>query len=162
MRALFTRVQTQLKPISDESRKMDGCEKVSGELIVSGGDPSEILEPAKASLDDVSAFVGALVEAVERDSIGFVGNDWFGANFDDLRAKAVAVISFISEERVHSWRESQNSRSGGNIGVLTWRQKKRDGSAKRIAQRMDFGCTSAARTTDRLTALPPFPPEAQR
>jgi hypothetical protein len=27
---------------------------------------------------------------------------------------------------------------------------------------MDFGCTPAARSTDRLTALPPFPPEAQR
>jgi hypothetical protein len=141
---------------------MDGGEKVSGELIVSGGDPSEILEPAKASLDDVSAFVGAFVEAMERDSIRFVGNDWFGANFDDLRAKTIAVISFIREECVHSWRESQNSGSGGDIGVLAWRQKKRDGSTKRIAQRMDFGCAPAARTTDRLTALPPFPPEAQR
>ena len=48
---------------------MDGCEKVSGELIVSGGDPSEILEPAKASLDDVSAFVGTFVEAMERNAI---------------------------------------------------------------------------------------------
>ena len=141
---------------------MDGCEKVSGELIVSGGDPSEILEPAKASLDDVSAFVGTFVEAMEHNAIRFVGNDWFGTNFDDLSAKAVAVISFVSEESVHSWRESQNGRSGGNIGVLAWRQKKRNGSAKRIAQRMDFGCTPAARSTDRLTALPPFPPEAQR
>ena len=102
------------------------------------------------------------IKAMERNSIRFVGNDWFSANFDDLGAKAVAVISFISEERVHSWRESQNSRSGGNIGVLAWRQKKRDGSAKRITQRMDFGCTPATRATDRLTALPPFPPEAQR
>lgn len=141
---------------------MDACEKVSGELIVSGCDPSEILKPAEASLDDVSAFVGAFVEAMERNSIRFVGNDWFGANFDDLGAKAVAVISFVREESVHSWRERQNSRSGSNVRVLAWRQKKRDGSAKRIAQRMDFGCAPAARTTDRLTALPPFPPEAQR
>ena len=141
---------------------MDAREKVSGELIVTGGDPSEILEPAKASLDDVSSFVGAFVEAMEHDSIRFIGNDWFGANFDDLGTKAIAVISFVSEESVHRWREGQNSRGGGNIGVLAWRQKKRDGSAKWITQRMDFGCTPAARTTDSLTALPPFPPEAQR
>lgn len=141
---------------------MDACEKVSGELIVSSCDASKILEPAEATLDDVSAFVGAFVEAMERNSIRFVGNDWFGTNFDDLSAKAVAVITFVREQSVHSWRESQNSRSGRNIRILAWRQNKRDRSAKWIAQRMDFGCTPAARTTDRLIALPPFPPEAQR
>ena len=141
---------------------MDGCEKVSGELIVTGGDPSEILEPAKASLDDVSAFVGAFVEGMEGDTIGLVGNDRSGAGFDDLGAKAIAVISFIGKEGAHCWRESQNSRSGSNVRVLARGQMKRDRPAKRIAQRMDFGCAPAARTTDRLTALPPFPPEAQR
>jgi hypothetical protein len=101
-----------------------------------------------------SAFVGTLVEAMERNSIRFVGNDWFGADFDDLGAKAVAVISFVREEGVHSWRLSQNNRSGSNVRILAWRQMKRDGSAERITQRMDFGCTPAARTTNRLIALP--------
>ena len=91
---------------------MDGCEKVSGELIVSGGDPSEIFEPAKASLDDVSAFVGAFVEPMERNSIRFVGNDWFGATFDDLGAKAVAVISFVLAREPKQQERRQYRRPG--------------------------------------------------
>jgi hypothetical protein len=141
---------------------MDACKKVSSELVVSRGDPPEILEPAEAPLDDVSAFVGSFVEAMERNSIGLVGNNWSGASFYDLRAKAVAVISFVREESFHGWRDSQNSRSSSNVRVLTLGQMKRDGPAKRIAQCMDFGRASAARTADRLTAFPPFPPEAQR
>ena len=141
---------------------MDACEKVSGELVVSGGNPPEVLEPTEASLDDVSAFVGTFIEAMERNTIGFVGNDRFGSGFDDLGAKAVAVISFVREKSAHGWRESQNSRSSSNVRVLALCQMERDRPAQRIAQCMDFGRASASRTADRLTALPPFPPEAQR
>jgi hypothetical protein len=47
---------------------MDGCEEISGEFVVASGYAPEILEPAEASLDDVSAFVGAFVEMMQTPS----------------------------------------------------------------------------------------------
>ena len=99
---------------------------------------------------------------MDSDAIGLVGNDGLGAAFDDLRAQVVAVVSFVCEQSAHVRRERQNIGSGGDIGVLSRCQMKNDRPAERVAQRMDFGCASAARATDRLIAFPPFPPEAQR
>jgi hypothetical protein len=51
---------------------------------------------------------------------------------------------------------------GDAIGDLASGQKKSDRTAITIGQGVDFGCATAARASDRLAPLPPFPPEAQR
>jgi hypothetical protein len=137
-------------------------EEISREFVVAGGNASEILEPAKAAFDDIAPAVGLFVKAMDTDSIGFVGDYWLGAAFDDLRAQVVAVISFVGEQGAHVWRERQNVGRSSNVGILTRRQMKDHRPAKWVAQRMDFGRASAAGATDRLVAFPPFPPEAQR
>ena len=48
------RAQTQSDPIGNEGCEHNGGEKVAGELVISGGDAPEILEPAEAALDDVA------------------------------------------------------------------------------------------------------------
>lgn len=53
---------------------MNSGQEIPGELVVSGGDTAEVFEPAKAALDDISAFVGAFVEAMDDDAVRFVGN----------------------------------------------------------------------------------------
>ena len=141
---------------------MNSGEEISGELVVSGGDAAEVLEPAEAALDDVSAFVGALVEAMDDDTVGFVGDDGLGAATNDFAAKVVAVIRFVGEERAHGRRERQNIGRRRDIGILAWGQMQDDRPAKRIAQRMDFCRTASPRAADFLIVLPPFPPEAHR
>ena len=54
---------------------MKGSQEVSGELVIASGDPAKILEAAKAALDDVAALVGPLVERMDDNAIGFVGNN---------------------------------------------------------------------------------------
>ena len=141
---------------------MNSGEEIARELVVSSGDPAEILETAEAALDDVSCLVGPLVEGVDDDAVGFVGNDRLCAAFDDVSPQFVAVIAFVGDERAHGWREGQNIGRGGNVGVLAGGQMKGDRPAERIAQAMDFGRAPAARAADGLILLPPFPPEAQR
>ena len=141
---------------------MNSGQEIPGELVVSCGDTPEVLEPAKAAFDDISAFVGALVETMDDDTIGFIGDDGLGAATNNFGAKVVAVISLVAEERAHGWRERQNIRRGSDIGVLSWGQMKNDWPAERIAQRMDFCRAASARAADCLIVLPPFPPEAQR
>ena len=141
---------------------MNGGQEITGELVVSGGYAAEVLEPAEAALDDVSAFVGAFVEAMEDDPVGFIGNDGLGAATDDFGAKVVAVIPFVGKERAHGRRERQNIGRRRDIGVLAWGQMQDNRPAERIAQRMDFCRAASARAADCLIVLPPFPPEAHR
>ncbi len=141
---------------------MNSSQEIPGELIVSGSDAPEVLEPAKAALDDISAFVGAFVEAMDDDTVGFIGNDRLGAATNDFAAKIVAVIPFVSEERAHGRSERQNVGRRRDIGILAWGQMQDDRPAERIAQRMDFCGAASARAADCLIVLPPFPPEAHR
>ena len=141
---------------------MNSGEKVSCEFVVAGGNAAEILEPAKTALYDVASSVGLFVEAMERNAVGFIGDDGLGAPFDDLRSEVIAIIAFVAEQSVHFRRERQNCGGRGDVGVLALRQMENYRPAKRIAQRMDFCRAPATRPADRLIALPPFPPEAQR
>ncbi len=141
---------------------MNSGQKIPGELVISRGDAPEVLEPAKAAFDDISAFVGALVEAVDDNPVGFIGDYGLGAATGDFSAKVVAIIAFVGEERAHGWGECQNIGRSSDIGILAWGQMKDDWPAERIAQRMDFCRAASARAADCLIVLPPFPPEAHR
>jgi hypothetical protein len=141
---------------------MNSSQEIPGELIISGSDAAEVLEPAKAALDDISAFVGAFVETMDDDTVGFIGDDRLSAATNDFAAKIVAVIPFVSEERAHGRSERQNVGRRRDIGILAWGQMQDDRPAERIAQRMDFCGAASARAADCLIVLPPFPPEAHR
>ena len=141
---------------------MNSGQEIAGELVVSGRDAAEVLKPTKAALDDVSAFIGTLVEGMDDDAVGFVGNDGLGAATYDFAAKVVAVIPFVAQERAHGRRERENIWRRRDIGILAWCQMQDDRPAERIAQRMDFCRAAASRAADGLIVLPPFPPEAHR
>src|SRR3954468_24180409 len=141
---------------------MNSGQEIAGELVVSSRDAAEVLQPTKAALDDVSALVGTLVEGMDDDAVGFVGDDGVGAATHDFAAKVVAVIPFVAEERAHGRRERQNIWSRRYIGILAWGQMQDNRPAERIAQRMDFCRAAASRAADCLIVLPPFPPEAHR
>ena len=141
---------------------MNSGQEIPSELVISCGDATEVLEPAKAALDDISAFVGAFVEGMDDDTVRFVGNDGLGAVTGDFGAKVVAVVSFVCEKRAHGWSERQNIGRSSDVGILARGQMQDDRSAKRIAQRMDFCRTASPRAADCLIVLPPFPPEAHR
>ena len=150
-----------IERICDESGEMNSGQEVPSELIVSGGDASEVFEPALAALDDISAFVGTLVEAMDDDTVGFAGDYGLGAATSNFSAKALAVIAIVDGERANGWRERQNIGRSSDMCILARGQMKDDRPAERIAQRSDFCRSATARAADRLIVLPPFPPEAQ-
>ncbi|APO50260.1 hypothetical protein BRDID11004_67350 [Bradyrhizobium diazoefficiens] len=71
---------------------MNSGQKITGELVISRGDAPEVLEPAKAAFDDISSFVGAFVEAMDDDTVRFIGDYGLGATTNDCAAKLVAII----------------------------------------------------------------------
>jgi hypothetical protein len=138
------RVQTQLNPISDEGRDLDGGEEVASELVISGGDTPEIFKPAEAALDDVASLVGAFVEAMEGYSVGLVRYDRFCAAINDVGAEVIAVITLVGDEGTHGRGERQQGRCGDNVCVLAGSEMKCAGPTVRIAQCVDFRGASAA------------------
>ena len=141
---------------------MNSSQEIPGELVVSGGYTAEVLKPAEAALDDIPAFVGAFVEAMDDDTVRFIGDDGLGTATNDFAAKVVAVIAFVGEERAHGRRERQNIGRRHDIGILALGQMQDNRPTERIAQRMDFCRAASARAADCLIVLPPFPPEAHR
>ncbi|MET4279130.1 hypothetical protein ABIB68_007333 [Bradyrhizobium sp. F1.2.2] len=95
-------------------RRAEQRPRNSGELVVSCGDAAEVLEPAKAAFDDISASVGAFVETMNDDTVGFIGNDALGTATSDFGAKVVPVVPFVCEKR-----ERQNIGRGSDVGILT-------------------------------------------
>lgn len=141
---------------------MNCGEEVACKFVVSCSDTPKILQSAEAALDDVAPPVGSLVEAVQGDPVGLVGNDRPRSDAEDQRAERIAIVAFVGEERAHRRCECQHIGRSGNVGVLAWRQMDGAGPAEWIAQRMDFRGTPTARASDRLGMLPPFPPLAER
>ena len=46
-------------PIGDGGSEVDGCQEVSGKVVVASCDTPEILEPAETALDKIAPSVGA-------------------------------------------------------------------------------------------------------
>src|ERR1700720_654771 len=97
---------------------MNSGQEIPGELVISGGDAAEVLEPAKAAFDDISAFVGAFVEAMDDNTVRFIGDYGLGAATNNFAAKVVAVIPFVGEQRAHGGREHPILTFRG--GALPW------------------------------------------
>ena len=64
----------------------------------------------------------------------------------------VGVVSLVPDQRLRLDIVKQRPRAG-QIVSLAWREPQRNGVAKGIDERMDFGGQSAAGSTDRLFAV---------
>lgn len=123
---------------------MNSGQEVSGKFVVTSSDPTKILEPAEAALNDVAALVGPFVEAMEGNAVGSVRNDRLCAAIDDFGTQSVTVISFIADECGHGRRKRQDLGCGRDVVLLTGCEMKGYRPAKWVAQGMDFGCATAA------------------
>lgn len=57
----------------DERGELNSGQEIPAELVISCGDAAQVIEPAKAASDDISASVDAFVEAMNDDTVGFIG-----------------------------------------------------------------------------------------
>jgi hypothetical protein len=69
------RVQTQSNPEGEDGSEGDGGQEIASEFVVTGCNPSEVLEPAEGVLDKVSRPVAGLVEWDLALAVGFPWDD---------------------------------------------------------------------------------------
>ena len=82
------RLQTQIGPPEDDSRKSDGSGEVCRKLVIADGDTAPVLEPAKHSFDEVAQLVSCGIERMDTLARGIVRDDRHRPAFgqDDLPA----------------------------------------------------------------------------
>jgi hypothetical protein len=71
--------------------------EISGELVVSGRDASEVLEATEGVLDAVTLPVGLPVEGEGLLTVRLVGNDGFGAARAEPLPQFCAVVGSVAE-----------------------------------------------------------------
>lgn len=141
---------------------MDGCGVVGCELVVSGGDAAEVLEPAEHALDEIAALVGFGVEGVMSLAGGVVGDHRQRAALDQEAADGVAVVSGVGSQAVGRLDGGDQVDGGAGVAELTGGDGQGDRPALPIDQGVDLRRASATRAAYGLGLRPPFPPAAQR
>ena len=76
--------------------------EVPGEAVVAGGDPAEVLEPAKHAFDRVAVSVKVWRETVFPDPIGFRRDVGGRAHGFDLPTDGVAVVTLVAVDEFGS------------------------------------------------------------
>ena len=133
-----------------------------GVSVVSCGDAAEVLQAAEHALDGVAGAVEDRREAVFPAPVGLGRDVGHCATLLHLTADRVAIVTLVAMEDAGGRHLLQQDRSRRAIRDVPAGKKKGDESAIAVGQRMDLGRAPAARATDGLVALPPFPPDAER
>ena len=68
------------------------------ELVIACRNAPEVLQPAKAALDDIAAFVGFLIMADFLFAVGFAWDDRLDAALLEKGADCIGIVAFVGEE----------------------------------------------------------------
>lgn len=145
------------KPRRSES---DSGQEVPRELVVSGGDGSEMFDLVEEALDEVTLSVDFWLDGPLDLTVALGGDVWPRAVLDDEIEDGAGVIAAIGDGVV-CWAQSVEERLNGSlVGGLAGAQHEPQRQPARIDHDMDFGAQSASRSSDGVIRAPFFPPAA--
>ena len=137
-------------------------EKVCGVSVISRRYAPEVLQAAEHPFDGVSPSIKERREAVLPLAVGLGRDVGDRAALLDLGADRVRVVTLVRVQDLAGRKPRQKFRAGCAINDLAAGECERERTALCVRQRMDFGRPPAARASNRLAFLPPFPPAAER
>ena len=141
---------------------MDGCKEVGCQFVIACRYAPEVLEPSEHALDRVAGSVKHWAEARFPAPID-LGRDVRGrAAILDRLAHAVGVIAAIGKHQRAIRDQVKEQFRRATVGRLAAGQREAERPSEFVGERVDLGRAAAAADADRLRALPPFPPAAQR
>lgn len=112
--------------------------------------------------DDVASFVGCFVERMKVLARGVLSDDRRGPASRQERAKGIAVVGGIGEQRRRRRQPFDQSGGGANVVSISTGQLEPDDPAIAVDDGVDFRGASASALADGLSVGPPFPPAAHR
>jgi len=121
------------------------------------GYPSVFLQLAEVVFDQVSPFVGFLVEGCGKLSIGFRRYDWDDVAFQQVISQPIRVESPVSQQ-MSGGKVADQLIGFAQVMCLSGHQAEINKIAERIGQGQNFRCYASAGTPDGLAKSPPFAP----
>ena len=150
------------KPVRQHGDETQCGEKISRELVVTGGDTPPILEAAEATLNYVATLVGLLVVADAFLAIGFAGDDCLDPTFFKEATKRIGIVPLVCYQFGDAVDQAHAGFGHNAVSRVARRQYKYPWTAPIIDNRMDLAVPTAFGDAYRLRLGPPLPPLAQR
>ena len=138
----------------------DGCEEVSRELVVAGGDPTEVLELVEEALDEVAVPVELAVDDASDTDVALGGNVGSGAGGLDQCDDGAGEVATVGDDIAGKRHVFNERRQGCLVGGLAGRQQQADRQTPTVDDGVDLGAQSPTRAADGVIRAPLFPPAA--
>lgn len=159
----LARVWTRSAPEGDDGGERDGRGVVAGQLVVAGGDTTEILEAIEGGLDAPAFAVAALVVADLPLAAALAWDDRRDALSPQVGSEPIGVVALVGGQATDPTGSlSEHGWGGGNVAGVARRQQEDAGAAEDIGEDVDLGRLAPARRADALRTSPPLPPCAER
>jgi hypothetical protein len=127
-------------------------EEISGELIITCGDGTEVFELIEEAFDQVTFTVEREIARSWGLAVGLGRNDRSDPAVGEGVDEAVGVVSLVAEQCLRIGVFDQ-WHGASQIMSLAWREHQLDRIAQGVHERVDFGGQSAARSADGLRAV---------
>lgn len=138
-------------PEGDDGGQSEGRGVVAGELIVSGGDATEVFETFEGRLDAPALPIAGPVMADFPLAAALARDDQRDAGLAQACAQPVGVIALVGGQTLDPARRFwQHRRGGGHVAGVAGRQQQDAGATEDIGERVDLGWLATARRANRL------------
>ena len=161
--SMSPRVWTRSAPEGDDGSECDGRGVVSGQLVVAGGDATEVLEAIEGCFNPTAFAVAAFVVADLPLAAVLAGDDRRDAFFPQVGPEPVGVVALVGGQATDPTGSlGEYGWGGGDVAGVARRQQKDAWAAEDIGEGVDLGRLAATRRADALRTSPPLPPCAER
>ena len=140
--------------------KNDCCQKISGELVVTCGDPAQMLELVEEPLDQVALAVAFEVDASDHPNIALAGDVGRCAERGEQLDDAAGAVAAVGNGFARWPQAVDQARQRGLVGGLAGRQHYSNRQPYGIDDGVDFRTQSPTRAADGVILAPFFPPAA--
>jgi hypothetical protein len=126
-------------PVCEQRCKRHIRKEISGELIVSGGHPSKVLEAAESIFDPMSFAVAASIEGYFTLAVGWAWNDGNYYCGTQILTKSIRVVTFISQQTsgtAQAAQAAQQGRGGCDVGHVGGGENQGEWAAEDVGEPM--------------------------
>jgi hypothetical protein len=143
-----------------DSGECDGGKEVPGELVIAGGDSSEVFELVEEALDEVALPVDRGIDRALDLAVPLGRDVRVGAMGGDEIDDGTRVVAAVGDGVLGRGEIGEQRRHGGLVGGLARAEHEAQRQAPAIDDDVDLGAQSASRSSDGVIRPPLFPPAA--
>jgi len=142
------------------SCECDGGEEVPCELVIAGGDGSEVFELVEEALDEVALAVDFGIDGALELAVALGRDVRRGAMGGDQLDDGAGIIAAVGAGVACRVEAGEQRRHGCLVGGLARAEHEAQRQAAAIDDDVDLGAQSAPRSSDGVIRTPFFPPAA--